>query len=420
MSCKQTIIIFIAAALCLSIGADFAHAQSSDELQPRGIELGVLRFHPGAFVESTYDSNYFYQDAGETLDADFADVLVVKPGISARFELPDPGPTAWTFGARASWEQYLGLDNEVSTGGAEAHLDTTLTLFRQSLVSLIPKLAYMRVNGPADDFLRRNYNQHTIEPGLELNIQPEGGTVFSQRIGWNLRGRFFDDVDDLNNIDNRFTAATKWNFLPQTAFTLLLEQRIVSYLTAQRTPSASTNFTLENVNSTPFRVMAGLQGLLLDRLDVTLLGGYGYTFYDGGANEHVPMGRAELGYKFLGDSRISLGWVHDFGDSSFGNYYVFDRFYASFQTHFLHRFSLELSPKVNLQRFAAVAGVGERSDILYDVDASLSYIFVAGLTARLSYMLRGDETDFSTTVDGRTTSGAYTKHLVVLNLAYEY
>jgi len=391
--------------------------------EAEGIRTGSFRLHPGVFVHGGYDSNWAYRDSADATDLG---VFVVRPGLSFRTAIIDPVATSWNNVLRFGWEQYLGNRGAEASSGPEVDVSSQAEFMRQGLFKVGVGASYGFVNGPADDFQQRNYTHHLFTPQVEGTLQPEGGSVFNQRIGYALLLRDYTDFASLNSFQHKFWAVTRWSFLPQTALVLRLEQGIVQYPTKVRRISEGydVSFRLENINSTPFRVTGGLSGLIFDRINLTLLGGYGYTFYDEGPNDHLFLASVEAGYMFTNGSKLSLGYVRDFADSTFGNYFTFHRVYLGLMASFLQRFEIGLNAKANFQSFAAVTGVGEREDTIIDGEALVSYAFVPGFKAGVTYLLRGNLTDFSTQFTGPEgpleSRSSYMKHLVTVNLSYEF
>lgn len=392
-------------------------------LEPEGINVGGLRMHPGAFLETAYDSNLFYTDEAEDeLGGDSINAFSLRPGITFRVLTPDPGVADWRMGTRVSWEQYLDdQDYVLEQSGVEANVNTAVRLWPRGLLAVEPHFDYTRSNGPGDDYAQRRLSQHLIRPGILFELQPYEGKILSQKLGYDVGVRLFDDFESLNRFDHRFIGVTRWNFLPQTAATLELEQHIVTYPNGQRErlPGAP-EVDLVNYDSTPFRGLLGVQGLLFRRVDFSAAMGYGWTGYEAGPNAHVLLGRAELGYRWPNNARLWGGYARNFQDSTFGNFYTYHEGYLRFAGYFIDRIRGEIGTRVLAQDFAPIDGFSERDDLIYEADIGASYFFIPGLDVSLNYMLRGNETDFGVVVGGLEATSSYIKHVVSLRLAYEY
>ena len=393
----------------------------AQEVEPLGLRAGSVLLHPGAFVESGYDSNLFYEDPselapGESLTTSF----VLKPGLSLRAETPAPTVAEWEANVRGTWEQYLsGAERVSNNSGIEVSAATSLLLWPTQTFKMKPNFLYALSNGPADQASNVSLDNHLVSPGIEALIEPEDGKIFGQTFGYQLRLRIFDGISDIDSQNHHLSSITRWSFLPQTAVTLRIEQDILTYSNATRSLPAPLD--LANNGATPFRAQAGLRGLLFNRLNVNLQAGYAYTFYDAGANEHLFIAQGELGYEWTEATRLTFGYIKNFEDSTFGNYFKFHRLYLKFQTEFANRFDASLGGHINFDDFGAIEDLSGRSDSVYDVDAALGYTFVPGLTARLAYLLRGNSSDFGSQVGGQPVgSASYVKHQALLNLAYEF
>ena len=98
-----TALVATTALLWLALPLSEASAQGID---PKGIEAGRLRLHPGVFLETTFDSNLFFDDSTDD-PVEPTNALTFRAGPSFRIVTPEPGDVDWSLSSYVSWEQYL-------------------------------------------------------------------------------------------------------------------------------------------------------------------------------------------------------------------------------------------------------------------------------------------------------------------------
>lgn len=394
---------------------------------------GSILLQPEFFVEASYDSNLFYQAPGElAADESLTSAWLMVPGASLKASTPEPKDMMLNASARLAGEVYLSSsDTVLGQSGFDFTTDAAITLNRLGMVSWQPSIYYKRSNSPQYTANDESYNDHLIRLGLEANIQPEGGHVFSSKLGYNLQLYFLEQFSDFDRQTHALYSHTRWNFLFQTALLLNIDWQLVNYSTPEPSPQTSnvdsaTIYNLTNVNSSPLRISTGISSLLFGRLDFRLLAGYAYTFYDSGVNDHLLLMHASIGYEWLDKSKTRLGYTKDFLDTTFGNYYAFHRVFLEWNKPFFDsRLDTSLRASLDFRGYSGVEGLDARDDLAVDLTASIDWRFVDAFKAGARYQVTTLSTDFGVDVPGATgattrTLAEYTKHLVFLTAVYMF
>jgi hypothetical protein len=363
-------LIASSALLIAALGATQAQAQGIDETlleNPKGggLQAGSLVLHPALLLELGYDTNVFYEDSQELPRE--STVLGVRPSLA--LEIPNPNKVAFELSVGARYLQFLSDDPRISEQSGLSLLgDASLTFNPKGAIAVRLYDNLRRTNEPANGLAFESYNRIYNRAGGALIIQP-GGRVLTAEIGGYFSSFIHSYLTDLDRTQAGFEANVKWKFLPKTAVLLKVDWASISYDTTQRSipfgsdedrASFLDTFVgpggLQNVDSAPLRLQAGLIGLLTKRVSVTLLGGYGQGFYDPAPDIQTWLLQASLGYEIGPTSKVQAGYEHDFSDSTFGNYRTFHKLFARYNQQLFGRVDLRLSANYLYQEFARVDG----------------------------------------------------------------
>lgn len=256
--------VLVAAAAALAAHA--AQAAPGDGIRLGG---GSARVHPFLDLESRYDSNVSYTAANQAI----GDVILhVKPGL----ELKAPGDLATVeFNGALDWAQYMGAEGDTKNlskmyatagfaalfnrqGAVSPRIDNTFT--RQVSATSLTASSAAVVS-----------NLNTLS--LSVPWKPGGGALVVSANGqWTVEGfeRYKDTPEEslsaLGYDQFRFGADVLWRFLPRTSGMFQ-----AGYFT--RTPNASNRPD----QASGFDVLAGLTGLLTQRISTTAKVGFGST-----------------------------------------------------------------------------------------------------------------------------------------------
>lgn len=336
----------VGAVLVVTSGMEDANAQQGigSRITARGstsegLGSGPLRLHPGLFVEGGYDSNVFNEDDDELPATSTVTNLIAKLGAST----PKANKVDFTAGAGVMYSEYFSdLAAVDAQSGFAIFGDAELVFNPNGAVAFALRDNFQRSNEAPNSENPLSFNRVFNQVGADLRIQP-GGRVLTLDIGgaYNIF-RHTAALDDLDRDRWDINAVGRWKFLPKTALTLKFSQQFNRYAQANREIAYDNSVSfiqdliggLNNVDSSPMRVTAGLTGLITNRVSLQLDAGYGNGFYDSGPNTSMFIGTLGLGYEISKVSKVRLGYNRDFRDSAFGNFAQFHRVVAAYN-HFI-------------------------------------------------------------------------------------
>lgn len=415
--------------------------EATAESRAQGLGSGKIRFHPSLTLEMGYDTNIFYQDANENPVA--APVLGVRPEIGvATFK-----PTNVDFNLKGGvfFQYYLSDDKTVTEqSGLDGNASASITFNPNGAVAFRLRDNFVRTNEAPNSPLSLSYHRIVNNAGAALIIQP-GGKILTGELGGRAKIARHSIRTSLDKNEFGADLEFKWKFLPKTALILDTSWDFIFYDESELAipgqsdggPQFTEPFqggTVRNVNSQPLRLRAGVKGLLLNRVSVTLLGGYGQGFYDSGADFKGFIGVAEFGYEIGPTSRFVLGYRRDFQDTTVFNYFTDHGAYLRYNHLFGGRFDLTLEGAFVYREYSAVPQVtlpdvtvdgvrgtqafpAERVDPMVTGDVDGVFFITDFFTAGLKYNLAVNSADFvQITGIGPTGSATaqYVKHRVFL------
>ena len=138
---------------------------------------------------------------------------------------------------------------------------------------------YVRTTQPPYTISSPNLDRDTNEVGFHANLSPGGGRL-TFNVGYLFGIDYFEPMQlkDYNLQYHRFDLRASWRFLPKTAVYIAASEFIDHY------PQPGNGM---HPDSYPFRVDAGMQGLITAKLTVNVWVGYGNGFYsDGAESQH--------------------------------------------------------------------------------------------------------------------------------------
>lgn len=351
-------------ALCVALlGWGAGSVQAQEVSGKDGLGSGKLRLHPGIFLEGGFDSNVFREDSQE--EPTSAPILLVRPTFG--LSIANPTNVAAELNTSILYLQYLA-DNDVllDQSGFSVNADGTVTFNPNGAVAFTVYDTFRRTNETPNQELLLQYDRIYNLAGATLKIQP-GGKVLTLDLGGAFELYRHDELEQLDRSIGRLQAVGKWKFLPKTALMLDVDQRFVFYGTQQRTvfvtdgdiPSYQQPFNsagIQNVDSSPLRVMGGVAGLVLNRMSAVALLGYGNGFYASGPNFSGLLARAEVAYEINTTSRLRVGYERNFQDSTFANYFAMHRAYGHYNHQIGGIVDLRLEGDFELRQFATNPG----------------------------------------------------------------
>jgi hypothetical protein len=320
-----------------------------------GIKVGDFELHPGVSGETGYDSNWYQRASSAIEEATVGPVsdalrFRVTPSLSLSTldqraslgsgETPAPRVVQFHLDSFFTYNELVGLNNGAAGVGNQRNfqgaLGAELEAFRGRHWSGNLQANYAYIFEPANIAgLFGANDRHVINAGTGVRFAPGGGAftwdVLGYRASMTLFGTESFRVND--NIDHTFTTEGQWRFLPKTALVYDGAVGLIRY----------ANPGYNNGVDTSARV--GLNGLLLTRLGVLLMGGWAVGFRDN--DNGLPRSyddlivKAELKYYFAAGERVqvggantglssaAVGYSRSFDNSYLGDFFQSDRGYAS-------------------------------------------------------------------------------------------
>lgn len=338
--------------------------------QGKGIRVGDFELHPGVSGEFGYDSNW-YQRASSPVEA----ANVGAPENALRFRvIPSlslgtldertrtgqegqgqkllPRPVQFNVDAHATYNELIGLESG-STVSQDRNLGggvgAQLQFFRGRQWSGDLRGGYSYIYEPANvpGYVGAN-DRHVILAGGGVRWAPGGGSFSWDLVNYQTSLTLFpsENFGAYDNGDHSFSTAGRWRFLPKTA---LLYDGTFALIRYQ-------NPALNNGVDTSARI--GINGLLLTRLGVLLMGGWATAFRDNDNGLPRPyddfVAKAELKYYLgagsrvqagsanVGVSSIAIGYDRSFENSYLGDFFQRDRGYGKFTMFIAGRWVAQL------------------------------------------------------------------------------
>ncbi|MBN2575127.1 MAG: hypothetical protein JXP73_11250 [Deltaproteobacteria bacterium] len=382
-----------------------------------GLKLGEAAIlHASLFADVGYDTNVFYGTSDGTKPAP---VLHLGPRLeitNAERDGSIPGGTYYDVFAGVDWRKYLTGDDEITRHDAlNPSLSGTVEFSSGQVMSFMLADTFTRYQQPPyapGDPITRDQNMATAG----LKYAPGGGRLKLNLRYTNLIDKYEGNYDIGSNMGNEVVLDIGWRFLPKTSLYVQAAQGLITYFNSGR------------VTSYPLRTLAGLRGLLTEKLSLNLAAGYNNAFYSAGGS---PSGFGNVGivtevnYTISILSRLGIGYHHDFANSPFvGQYYDVDAIYGAYQQMIASRVVTYLYGRYENRRFGGLAaGTGRTDNYIVggiSVDYMIGKFFLAGASYSLN-LNRSDVTAPAVAAPATTLTGIdYTKHVLLLRVGAVY
>jgi hypothetical protein len=247
-----------------------------------------------------------------------------------------------------------------------------------------------------------------------LRYAPGGGRLRFNLRYTNLIDKYEGNFSDGSNMGNEIVLDAGWRWLPKTTIYAQVAQGVITYFSSGR------------VTSYPLRTLAGLRGLLTEKVAVNVAAGYSNAFYSSGEN---PSGFGNVGivtevnYTIDLLSRAGLGYRHDFANSPFvGQYYNLDAIYGAYQQMIASRVVAYLFGRYENRRFGPVLDPAtntpvNRTDNYIMGGVSVDYMIGTFFMAGASYSLNFNRSSVTT---GTAAGVDYTKQVLLFRLGVVY
>jgi hypothetical protein len=199
-----------------------------------------------------------------------------------------------------------------------------------------------------------------------------------------------------------------WKWLPKTQLYLQGASGYTHYLNepGQGDP---TRFA-----SVPVRVIAGLRGLLTEKVAVNLGVGYATAFYDGGEQPgglSNLAGLVEINYKPTVFTDFTLGYRHEFRNSIVSNFVDVDAIYLGIRQAIAQRISVQAYGRFELRRYSGI----DRSDSFALGGLTADYFVQEWFYAGIAYVLMYNQSEGDPNL-----AVNYAKHQVFFRLGFIY
>jgi hypothetical protein len=301
-------------------------------------EDSILHFGVGA--EAGYDSNVFYDDR----DRISSPILRVTPSVEITNTTRDgavPSGAAYSIAGALQYREYLTDDpnakaqrafNPSVSAGVEFSQNRAISFGLSEQFSRMEEPPY----GAGTGSITRDFNL----AAAQLRLAPGGGRVQAVL-------RYSNSIDFFETENYKFANMmghdvmldASWRWFPKTALYLTISQGVINYFNQDSQPEDQ-----KKQSSYPLRVMAGLRGLVTEKISVSLGAGYAAGFYQGAAENPSGLGNlaavGEVIYSPTLLTRLLLGYRHEFRNSVIGTYYDLDAVYLGLEQNIASRFVL--------------------------------------------------------------------------------
>ena len=394
------------AAAALAFGAQAAPGD--------GIRLGgaEARLHPFIDLETRYDSNVNYSQSNQAI-ADL--ILHVRPGL----ELQAPSDVAAVeFSGALDWAQYMGVNGDTSKLSNLYGTAGLAALFnRQGSVS--PRLDNSFDRAPSTTSLAAASvavvsNRNTL--ALSVPYKPGGGAlVFAANAKWSTEtfGEYLPlssaqkaALADFAYDEYRVGGEVQWRFLPRTSGVLQAD-----YLS--RVPRASNRPD----EATGFDVIAGVTGLMTQRIAATAKVGYGSTNATNDSAANASAFLTDLSAEWLPVDEVSVraGYARSLGLDPTLSTYVSDTLSAGVRYKLADRIAFKMGVRWDRFTFQAVDGA---SSSYLRIDPQVEGLFGRWLKTSLGYVYSTRSASWPAGLGGSPPD--YSKNEVFLRVGLTY
>lgn len=344
-----------------------------------GVRSSRFVFHPRLEVGGAYDSNFFRDGENElTAPADPVWVLTAE----GRLKLANRSPTrlGLSLDVGASYRDLYAagaLDPADAEGGADHRarqyearsgfdgVDGALELVfgpRSSFALALEADGHYSDEPVNELIFGEGFRRLELDIGPDLRFRP-GDDPDSRALEMTLGYRFamlrFLDLDPAlgtapaQKDTHKIRLDTRWNFYPKTAALFDVQFWIINQQggTFERT---GASVSLSDKDQTPFRLSAGIKGLLTPRLSATVKAGFANSFNNVGQSYQGLIADAELAYVLADRLKLRLTWRRKLDDNAYANYFVMDRFAFVGDVALPARLTLEGKLGVDLTDYADV------------------------------------------------------------------
>lgn len=407
-------LVVVAAWLWPVCGEAQVSGQSS--VQGAGLRLSSgLTLHGFANADLRYDTNPSLQPEALRPQGD----LSVRGRGGFKLEL-DSTLFPVTLTGQADYTRYLGIN---------LPLLASLSAFQAAASLQVGINPEGWISGSINDQFARSETGSQIVIGdtvrlirntarAGVKVKPGGGAL-EFNVGYGFDFVLFDqnqrslpDARALSNYSHLLSANALWRFFPRTAVALEVDQSFTRYF--------FTSTLIPNVPVNPFRIRAGINGQVTDRIAIRATAGYGNSFVFGPGNFSSVVINSGITWTPIDPLSLGLSYTRDVLPVSLYAFYGTDRILFEYKQQLPLRLTTSARVEYTLESFGRplVAGLSSRTDHLLRGEARVSWQVLTFLACGIYY---GPEMRFTNyRAPGTNISGQYTRHLMGLDATVGY
>jgi len=412
-------------------GSDTRWATTGSSLStraPAGQETGFRMsptslLHVGIGAEGGYDSNVFYGKANDPQNKVVSSpVLRVIPFVEITNSTRTgavPSGVYYDLSAALTYREYLTDDPSAK---AQRAFNPTVTAVVDTssgqTFSFGLSDTFMRLEDPPYLHSTAHISRDHNSGSLDLRFAPGGGRMRGLVRYTNVLD-FYEESSGYNyasTMGNEILLDGSWLWLPKTAVFAQVAQGYVHYIGSQ------TNAVNPKFDSYPLRALAGLRGLLTEKVSLQVGAGYANAFYQGPTSTSGLSnlaGFVEISHRPSLLTQLTLGYRHEFRNAVVGSFYDVDAVYLGVTQKIASRVSVLAHGKYENRRYKGTIDVGgavlplARTDNYAEAGLSADYFMQDWLYAGVGYLLLTNDSTFQNMDPRLTATGVdYIKHQV--------
>jgi len=380
-------------------------------------ESAVL--HLGLGTETGYDTNVFFDKVNPVASPIVRVVPAFKLTNGHDWDNGTNPQTYYRLGAELLYRQYISDNEFVKKQNAfNPTIDGMLRFgsSQRSNVEITERFGrYLEAPyGPSSGNIDRIENL----AGIRLSLVPGGGR-FEFKLGYtNLINRFLNDqLKFANNMAHDVTLDVSWKWFPKTSVFAQVSQGFVGYSRDQ------VNTGAPREDSFPLRTLAGLRGLLTDKLAMNIGVGYANAFYQGAAAQSTGFDNVAMAVEFsYAPSEFGetiLGYRHEIRNSPvIGDFYTVDSPYLNVRWMVGQRLNITGFARYEARTFKGPALV--RNDNFVQSGVTLDLFITKWLYTGANYTNTINQSDSGLLSNPNAPGFDYVKHLILFRLGLTY
>jgi hypothetical protein len=384
--------------------------------QTTGLKLSeATLLHVGVGAEGGYDTNVFYSDENRVASP----IVRITPFVqitNATRTGAVPSGAYYDLNAGLQFREYITDNENVRAQRAFNPVASgMLEVSNGRAVSFYATDTFVRAEEPPYDESTTNIIRNANIATLGVRFAPGGGRMRGLVRYTNLIDHFeTEEYQVASHMGHDVTLDGSWLWLPKTALFLQVSQGFIHYFD----PNAPQDPVNPKFNSVPLRTLAGLRGLLTDKVAVRIAAGYGNAFYQGGGINTTGLSTlgalVELSYRPTLFTNITLGYRHEFRNSVIGTFYDVDTGYLGLGQRIGDRLNLLAHGRYEYRRFAGLRL--PRTDNFAQTGLTADFYIQEWLYAGAGYLLLFNRSDVDRSVGGID----YTKQQIFVRLGFVY